>query len=57
MIRGDRRTKLRITPDRRKRTRTPGKFNQACNIGFEAARKLEEQNALRRIETTLSRQS
>jgi hypothetical protein len=41
MIRGDRRAQVRNTPDRRKTVRTPGAFKTACDVAYEAMRKLE----------------
>lgn len=38
--RGDRRKRIRNSPDRRTRPRTPGKFKQSEDAAYEALRKL-----------------
>jgi hypothetical protein len=42
-VRGDRRGKPRVRKDRREKTRTPGRFNQALDAAHAADRKTENQ--------------
>lgn len=39
-IRGDRRSSVRATPDRRARTRTPGRFKDAEDAAYAAIRRI-----------------